>query len=333
MRLNISIIIVTYNASSIIDKCLYALQGQTNLAFEVILVDNCSEDNTIEIVEAIRPSLTYPINLLQLDENRGFAGGNIEGLNHADTHFIALLNPDTEPDVRWIETLVTEMNKRPDVGICASKLIVHGSDVIDSAGDGFSTLLKGYKRGEGMSVSTYDREEYIFGACAGAALYRRSMIDETGFLDTDFFLTHEDTDLNFRAQLAGWKVMYVPEAIVYHKVSSSIGHMSDIAIYHTIRNSGLVRIKNVPLMLFVKCLPAFILGMVSEFFYFVIKHKRPLLYVKAKLDALGMLPLMLRKRRAIMSARRVRSSELTQIMTSAFDKSFFKNKLRKMFHG
>ena len=86
------------------------------------------------------------------------------------------------------------------------------------------------------------------------------MLEQIGFLDTDFFLIHEDTDLNFRAQLAGWKVLYVPTAIVHHKVRSSIGIMSDMAVYYSLRNSELVRIKNVPFGVFLRCFPEFILG-------------------------------------------------------------------------
>src|SRR5208337_3264167 len=104
----------------------------------------------------------------------------------------------------------------------------------------------------------FNREEYIFGACAGAALYRRSMLDEIGFLDDDFFLIHEDTDLNWRAQLSGWRTLYVPSALVYHKVRSTIGPMSDISVYYTLRNSELVRIKNIPCPLFLLCLPSFL---------------------------------------------------------------------------
>lgn len=104
------------------------------------------------------------------------------------------------------------------------------------------------------------------------------MIEEVGFLDEDFFLIHEDTDLNFRAHLYGWKVLCVPTAIVHHKVRSSIGHMSDMAVYYTLRNSELVRMKNIPISLCLNCLPEFILGMVTEFLYFAIKHRRMLLY-------------------------------------------------------
>jgi GT2 family glycosyltransferase len=178
-----------------------------------------------------------------------------------------------------------------------------------------------------------DQELFVFGACAGAALYRRKMLDAIGFFDEDFFLIHEDTDLNLRAQLAGWKVLYVPSAVVYHKVRSSIGRMSDTAVYYTLRNSEFVRIKNMPCGVFLRCLPAFILGMITEFIYFSIKHRKFLIYCRAKRDALAMLPVMLKKRKAIMHGKAVPDNYLINIMSSAFARDFFKAKLRKLIHG
>ncbi len=329
---DLSIIIVTHNSSATIEECLLALKHQTFSDFEVILVDNSSRDNTVETVEVLKSRLGYPFKLIGLKQNKGFAGGNVEGLRYANGEFIALLNPDTEPDKRWLEELVIAITSKHDIGIFASKLIVSGTDIIDSAGDGFSTSLKGFKRGEEESIFSYNKSEYVFGACAGAALYRREMLDEIGFLDEDFFLIHEDTDLNIRAQLFGWKVIYVPEAVVYHKVRSSIGKMSDMAVYYTLRNSELVRIKNIPFTVFLWCLPAFIPGIMTEFFYFTIKYRKLRLYLKAKFDALKMFPIMLKKRRQIMKNKKTSNVYLLSIMTSVWERKFFKSKFSKLLN-
>ena len=159
------------------------------------------------------------------------------------------------------------------------------------------------------------------------------MIEQIGFLDEDFFLIHEDTDINYRAQLAGWKVFYVPTAIVHHKVRSSIGTMSDLAVYYTLRNSEFVRIKNVSFVVFLRCFPEFLFGIVSEFFYFAIKHKKFKLYLKAKKDALKMFPLMWKKRKIIMKTRKVNNRYLLGLMTPIWQKDFFKAKLGKFLHG
>jgi GT2 family glycosyltransferase len=213
-------------------------------------------------------------------------------------------------------------------------MIVHGTGFIDSAGDGYATSLKGFKRGEGELSHKYDVEECVFGACAGAALYRRKMLEEIGFLDEDFFIIHEDTDLNLRAQLAGWKVKYVPSAIVHHKVRSTIGHMSDSAVYYTLRNSEFVRIKNIPLPVFLRCLPGFLLGVLSEFIYFGLKHRRMVTWFRAKMDALKALGRMLPKRRRIMKElRKADNDYLYGLMTPVWEKEFLVSKLKKFIRG
>jgi GT2 family glycosyltransferase len=330
----VSIIVVNYNGGKTIGACLEALLTQSYEAREVIVVDNNSSDRSLNDIKRImKKNSTDSFKLISLNKNIGFAGGNLEGLKQALGEYITLLNSDAEPDGRWLEELVMAMDNDPKVGICAPKLIVYGSDIIDSAGDGFSTYLKGFKRGEGREASLYNRKEYIFGACAAATLYRRKMIEEIGFLDEDFFLIHEDTDLNFRAQLYGWKVIYVPTALVHHKVRSSIGKMSDMAIYYTLRNSESVRIKNVPLGVFIRCFPEFIIGIVTEFVYFAIKHKHFRLYLKAKIDAIRMFPKMLKKRSVIIKNRKVSNQYLVNIMTPVWQKDFLRSKIKKFLYG
>jgi len=327
----VSILIANYNGKRVIIDCIRALEKQSFKDFEVIALDNASSDGSLdEIQNFIKVSfLSSRIGLILSSENLGFARGNLEGLRHARGEHIALLNNDTEPDGSWLKELVMAMDSDSKIGICASKLLVDGTNRIDSGGDGFSTSLRGFKRGEGEKAFLYDKKEYIFGACAGAVLYRRKMIEEIGFLDEDFFLIHEDTDLNFRAQLYGWKVLYVPTAIVHHKVRSSIGHMTNTAVYYTLRNGEFVRMKNVPLAIFVRCLPELVVGMLTEFIYFAIKHRRLRLYVKAKGDAVRLLPRMLKKRAIIMKNRKVDYKHLLGILTPVWEKDFLKTKIKK----
>ena len=327
----VSLVVINYNGRDFIVDCLGALERQLFKNFEIVLIDNGSSNGSlIEIQKLLNESLITPlVKMLSLEKNIGFAGGILEGLKHATGEYIALLNNDTEPDKEWLGEQVEAMDNSPDVGICASKLIVYGTDIIDSAGDGFSAALRGFKRGEGEKSFLYNKREYVFGACAGAALYRRKMIEEIGFFDEDFFLIHEDTDLNFRAQLYGWKVLYVPTAIVYHKVRSSIGKRSPNAIYYTLRNSELVRMKNIPFSLFLNCLPWFILGMVSEFLFFAVRHRHPILYFKAKIDVIRMFPLMLKKRKVNLKVTKVESTDLRKLITPAFERNFLRSKLKK----
>ena len=331
----ISVIIVNFNAEQLIHNCLAALEKQTHDSFEIIIVDNGSSDNTLKVIDEFlqKASIKFPIKIIPLTKNLGFPKGNAEGLRHALGNYIALLNNDTEPHEKWLEELERSLVMHPTVGICASKLVCHNSNRVDSAGDCFTRILMGHKRGEGMDIKRFNTLEYVFGACAGAALYRRKMLEQIGFLDEDFFLVHEDTDLNFRAQLAGWSVLFVPTAIVYHKVRASIGSMSDLAVYYSLRNREFVRIKNVPFGVFIKCFPEFILGIIAEFLYFAVKHKRFKLFMKAKKDALKMFPRMWKKRKVIIKKRKVNNRYLISLLTPIWQKDFFKTKLGKFLHG
>ncbi len=326
----ISVIVVNYNGKHLLKGCLESLYNQSFKNLDIILVDNASKDGSIEYVSTAFPD----VKIVSLPANIGFAGANNEGFKQAKGHYIMLINNDAEVDKNCIERLHDAMEAHPDVGIGATKMIVYGKNIIDSAGDGFTTNLKGFKRGEGMSSShCYNREELVFGACAGAAIYRRTMLEEIGFLDEDFFLIQEDADLNFRAQLAGWKAIYVPSAIVHHKVRTSIGHMSDTAIYYALRNSELVRIKNVPFSLFLRCLPEFIIGEIADFIYFVLRYGKLGLYVNAKIGVMKLLPETSEKRRRIRKTVRVTNDYLRSIMTPAWNREFVRMKVRKLFAG
>jgi GT2 family glycosyltransferase len=324
-----SIIIVAFNNRELLSESLHSLANQTCRDFEVIVVDNDSADGTYDFIKTRFPDILC----IRSDENLGFAGGNNLGLKRARGEYVALLNSDAAAQPEWLARLAEAMETHPDVGICASKMIVSGTDSLDSAGDGFSANLKGFKRGEDMPSGSYDKEEYIFGACAGAALYRRKMLDEIGFFDEDFFLIQEDTDLNLRAQLAGWKVLYVPSAEVYHKVRSTIGHMSDTAIYYTLRNCEFVRIKNIPAVVFLRHLPEYILGSIADFIFFAIRHGKFSVYAKAKIDAIKQLKTMLGKRRRIMNMKKVDSRYIGTIIIPIHQRDFLSLKLKKFFHG
>jgi|Deesub1362A_J573_1020465.scaffolds.fasta_scaffold00073_62 hypothetical protein len=313
----VSIIIVNWNGEAFLRDCFHSLQDQTYKDFEVIFVDNASTDNSVSVVKELVSSLDFPIKLIELSENTGFTGGNIEGLKHCSGKYIALLNNDTVATDRWLEALVRAMDVHPEVGICASKLIVAGTDIIDSAGDGYATFGRAFKRGEGLPHHLFDKEEYVFGACGGAALYRKQMLDEIGFFDDDLFLYFEDSDLNFRAQLSGWKCLFVPEAVVYHRVRASgkkIGHLS---AFYGVRNDKIVKIKNVPLTVILRHFPCFILNELISFAYHV-RTGQFKSYLKGNYEFLKNLPHYLKKRKQVMELKKVTSGYINSLLTSGF---------------
>ncbi len=329
-----SIIIVNYNGKEYLLDCLYSLEQQTINDFTVILIDNNSNDESYELIEKQQNSFKFKLILKKLKENIGFAGGNIEGLKYANGKYVILLNPDTKAHPDFLKELIGAADANNSAGIFAAKLIVHSKEIIDSAGDGFTTSLSGFKRGEGEDSKLYNEPTYVFGACGGACLYKSEMIKEIGFLDEDFFLIHEDTDFNFRAQLAGWKCMYVPTAIVHHKVSAAIGQNSDLVIYYNLRNCDFVRIKNIPFLLFIRNFYHFFITYIYEFYFYIIKSNNLSLYLKAKIDVIIFLPNLLRKRRKILKNRKVSISDLQMKFTLIPIKGPLKillNKINKLF--
>ena len=314
---SVSVIIVNWNGEPFIPDCFKALAKQTFQDFEVIFVDNGSSDNSVTLARKVAEDLNLAVKIIKLPTNTGFTGGNIAGLKKCSGKFIALLNNDTVVSPQWLEALAQAMEAYQDVGICASKLVVDGKNIIDSSGDGYSTFGSAFKRGEGFPASQYESQEYVFGACAGAALYRRQMLDEIGFLDDDFFLYFEDVDLNFRAQLAGWKCIYVPKALVRHKVNASSKLLGDLATYYGVRNDKVVKIKNIPYAVMLRHLPAFILNELISLQYHI-RIGRFRSYLKGNLEFFRNLPFYLKKRKQTMKLKKVSNSYIEGLLTSGF---------------
>jgi GT2 family glycosyltransferase len=210
----VSVVIVNYNGLKFLEKCLAAALGQTYPAFEVLLVDNGSSDGSVSFVRERFPA----VKVIETGRNLGFAAGNNAGIRAAKGDLIATLNNDTEVTPGWLTALVRPMVADPSVGMCASKmLLMREPGVIDSTGIEISRSGACWDRGMfEPDDGRYGIADEIFGPCAGAALYRKKMLDEVGLFDEDFFTYMEDVDLAFRGNLAGWKCMYAPAAIVYH---------------------------------------------------------------------------------------------------------------------
>lgn len=249
----VSVIIPHWNGIQHLEDCLHALRRQTFESHEIILVDNGSSDGSQEYVRRVFPE----VRLIELGENRGFTGACNAGYAAARGEFIILLNNDTEADPRWIETIVETFDRHPLAGSVASKMLLFDQrDLFHTAGDFYR--VNGLPGNRGVwqpDRGQYDREEPVFGACGGAAAYRRAMLEGTGFLDDSFFFSCEDVDLAWRAHLAGWEVRYAPGAIVYHKLKAS-GGSGVIGSYYDGRNFLYVIWKNYPASLLRRYWPA-----------------------------------------------------------------------------
>ena len=238
----ISVIIPHLNGRHHLDDCLGSLRQQTRTDFEVLLVDNGSTDGTQAYARQQFPE----VRLIELGQNRGFTGACNAGWQASKGEIIILLNNDTEVDPNWLQEVWSALEQNPQAGSVASKMLLFDQrDTFHTAGDFYR--LDGLPGNRGVwqkDVGQFDQIEPVFSACGGSAAYRRTMLDEIGFLDDDFFFSCEDVDLGWRAQLAGWQVLYVPTAVVYHKLKATGGSVT--GSYYDGRNFLYLIWKNYP---------------------------------------------------------------------------------------
>jgi GT2 family glycosyltransferase len=215
--------------------------GQVYPNIEIIVVDNASSDNSLSLLAEYRQ-----VKVIPLEENLGFTGACNVGLLASNADIKILLNNDTTVDANWINVIVTAFEQHPEVGLIASKMLLYDQrDIFHNAGD--YVALDGLAHNRGVwqkDTGQYDLPAYVFSACGGSAAYRQSMLDEVGLLDSDFFFSFEDVDLAWRACLMGWRCLYVPQALVYHKLKASGGGVT--ASFYDGRNRIYTLIKNYP---------------------------------------------------------------------------------------
>jgi GT2 family glycosyltransferase len=308
-----SIIIPHWNGLQHLEVCLNALRSQRYTDFETILVDNASTDGSQEYVRQTFPE----VYLLELDKNIGFTGACNAGYETAKGEFIILLNNDTEADPDWLAELMAAFERHLEAGSLASKMrLFDKRDHFHTAGDYYRVDGRPGNRGVWQQDrGQYDKEEQVFSACGGAAAYRRSVIEETGFLDNDFFFSCEDVDLGWRIHLVGKQVWYVPTAVVYHKLKATGGSVT--GSYYDGRNFLLVLWKNYPGSLFRRYWTAVLraqLGITWQ----ALKAWRGAAArarLRGQLAGLVLLFKMLPKRRRIQANRRVSDETLTAVLS------------------
>jgi GT2 family glycosyltransferase len=284
---------------------------QTLEGVELLIVDNGSKDGSVEFVRERFPK----VRVISSDTNLGFAAGNNLAIRQACTDYVALLNNDAEADPRWIEELVNALDRHPEISFCASKMVLHKNPgLADSCGDSYSVDGTPGKIGHLDPAAKHSEPMEVFGACAGAAMYRRSMLEELGGFDEDFFLVYEDSDLSFRARLRGYKCLYVPTAVVRHYLGGTLGKNSSTAAYYAQRNMEYVFFKNMPTWLLFKYLPLHVLANAFRQLVFLTRGQASV-FVRAKYDALRGMPMILRKRRRIQDGRRLSSLQVDALLT------------------
>jgi len=298
---DVSIVIVNWNGRAFLEPCLTAVAAQEGVDAETILVDNGSTDGSVALVRERFPQ----VRIVALGENRGFAGGNNAGVREARGRYVALLNNDTVPERGWLEALLRGRDGGGATAL-ASSCIVYMDDprVIDSAGDGVLRWGGAFKRHHGKSLDVATTSCEVFGVCGAACVIPKSVFDELGGFDEDFFASHEDVDLSYRARLLGYSCRYVADAIVRHHGSATLGRISDLAVFHGQRNLEWMYFKNTPGSLLLRTLPGHLVYTAAAAVHFTrVGLLGP--FIHAKVAALAGLPRMLRKRAQVQRARRV----------------------------
>lgn len=322
----VSVIVVTWNGLAYLPDCLDSLAAQTYPALEVVVVDNGSTDGSVEYLRGQRAGR---LHLVESPSNLGFAGGNNLGIRASKGVYLALLNNDAAADPEWIEALVTAAEADPTVGMCASRIYVwKRPDLLDGAG--LVVSGDGIGRGRGRLEADGERFESevdVLLPSACAALYRRSMLDEIGLFDEDFFAYCEDTDLGLRARIAGWRCRYVPGAVARHHYSGSTAPHSPFKAFHVERNRIWVVVKCFPPGMAATSL-AYTLGRYALQLYAAVSGRGAAaklaaqqtpwelagIIVRAWWAALARLPEMWRRRRAIRSTGRISRRELARLL-------------------
>src|SRR5438067_3225200 len=224
MTAGVAVVIVNKSAGPHLGRVLESLGRQTIAPQRVIVVDNASDDGSLDGLDTRFPT----VELVRSTENLGFAAANNLAVRMSDDcEFVALLNPDAFPEPQWLETLLAAADAHPDCAFFGSRLVLADDDLtLDGTGDHYHVSGTAWRRDQGATARVERPEGETFSACAAAALYRREAFDTVGGFDESYFCYYEDTDLAFRLRLAGHRGLYVHDAVAYHVGSATTGLLS-----------------------------------------------------------------------------------------------------------
>jgi GT2 family glycosyltransferase len=309
----LAVIALTYNGRHLLETFLPSLAAQHFRDFQVVIVDNGSSDGTVEWLAESWPD----VRVVALKDNLGVTAAlNVCLEAAAGADLVGLFNNDIELHPDCLGELVAAMRGHLDAGSAAAKLLDFAErDVIDGAGDIFFWQGTGWRRGQGeVDQGQYDQPQPVFGACGGAAVYRRAALDAVGSFDDDFFAFFEDVDWALRAQLAGFSCRYVPSAIAYHMGSATLGKgMTDFARYHLWRNSIWLVAKDYPVEALIRHAPALARAQLANLVV-AARERKLIIWWRSLRDALLGLPKLLRKRWRVQRTRVIRVAELDLII-------------------
>ncbi|MBI2816046.1 MAG: glycosyltransferase family 2 protein [Acidobacteria bacterium] len=316
----VSVTIVTYNSEMHIRRCLDAVLQQDWPSLEIIVVDNDSRDGTRSVLAEYKNEL----RLTENSENRGFAAAQNQAIRHATGEWVLALNPDVRLERNFLSALLADRELSPDIGTLCGKLLRASPALeptaeprVDSCGIYFTPTFRHLDRGSNLPDGPeYNDPVFVFGATAAAALYRKTMIEDVSidgeFFDEDFFLYREDADVAWRAQLLGWRCLYLPQAIGYHVRTVFPGERSSVPAEinrHCVQNRFLMRVKNATWSLYLRHFVPVSVRDGGVFLYCLLAERSSL---AAFPGVIRLWRRTIAKRRAIQQRRKVPNSYLEQ---------------------
>lgn len=339
---HVAIHIVTWNSRRHIGDCLKSIMAQTFRDFQVLVVDNASQDGTVELIRERYPM----VGLYQNKSNVGFARGHNQALQLTTAPLVVVCNPDILLTETWLETLVQRVAADTDkrYGSFGGKLIkltmlndeyheTQMTTILDSAGLTLLPYHRAIDRGAGEEATTLTAEADVFGHSGALAMYRREALDSVGwrpgnrrteyveYFDEDFFSYKEDVDLAWRLQWLGWQALFVPSAEAYHVRTMSGSETTNrrgimrqrrqqpaLNKYYSYRNHLLMLIKNEPVGIFLRRSPRILWHELQKLVYILLLEQST---ARGLIDTLKLMPRMLAKRRALQQSERRSPEQVT----------------------
>jgi GT2 family glycosyltransferase len=282
----VSIVILNWNGKEHLQECLESVLRSTYAPLEIIFVDNGSTDGSVDYVRSGFPS----VPVLENGKNLGYAEGNNKGIAVAKGKYVVTLNNDVNVEPDWLEKPVEYLENDDLLGVVGCRQMSYYNR---SVGDGFfhspSPELSFERVGHGV---IYDLHSflavpgYVISVNGGSAIYRRELFIRLGGFDTNFFAYHDETDFCMRLFLDGWKCLYTPQAVVYHKDSASFKKAKGMKLYYSERNRLWSMFKYYPLSIILKHIIPIVIYELRIIKYHFLRGSTPLMYLKAKWDGM-----------------------------------------------
>lgn len=318
MAKTVFVVIPNYNGADRLAQAMDSVLMQSHRELVLIVVDNGSSDGSRALIDEYKKR-DNRVRGIYRDKNYGYTGGVNPGLEAAvneSAAYAAPFNNDAIAHKDWLKHLVAFLDGHDEYGIAACNLLHTGGKTFDSTGDQYSIWGLPYPRGRDEPFSKkYAAEPDIFGASGGASMYRVSMLGEIGLFDQDFFAYYEDIDLSFRAQLAGWKVRYVPESVVYHEEGATSKRIGNgFTTYQYMKNTPMVIIKDVPFVMWWRIVPRFGLAYGLAFANAAFKSRNGWPALRGFGKGLLLVPKKLGERRRIQRSKQVNNAYIWSLL-------------------